>query len=138
MPKFKKKSKKVSRAKKISKRDEQFIMRSLKISAFLAIIFSALSLLLNGEIITYFMNRDVYWDIIDVSIKVSVIIFSFLFSVVSVGNYKELTGKPIEIKEILLFIGLSLLQTVNNLYVFIFTLIGIVLLSFYLFFIQES
>jgi len=138
MPKPGKNSKKVRRVKKISTRDEQFIMRSLKISAFLAIIFSALSLLLNGEIITYFMNRDVYWDIIDVSIKVSVIIFSFLFSVVSVGNYKELTGKPIEIKEILLFIGLSLLQTVNNLYVFIFTLIGIVLLSFYLFFIQES
>ena len=84
------------------------------------------------------MNRGIYWDILDVSIKVSLILLSFLFMMISIGNYKELTGKPVGLKEILLLIGLSLVQTMKNLYVFIFSLIGLAILLIYLYLIQES
>ncbi|TFG07946.1 MAG: hypothetical protein EU539_03650 [Promethearchaeota archaeon] len=138
MPKIRKKKRKTSISKKISEKDETFILRSLKISAFLAGLFLCLSLLFNGEIITIFMNRDIYWDILDISIKVSLILLGFLFMIISISNYKELTGKPIGLKEILLLIGLSLAQTVRNLYVFIFTSVGLIMLVVYLYLIQES
>ena len=138
MPKFKKELKKSSKSKKSFEDKKTNIMRSLRISAVLSGIFLTLSLFFNAEIITYFMNRGIYWDILDVAIKVSLILFGFLFMTISIGNYKELTGKPIGPKEMLLLIGLSLAQTIKNLYVFIFTLIGLVLLLIYLYFIQES
>ncbi|MFX0073128.1 MAG: hypothetical protein ACFFAO_18775 [Candidatus Hermodarchaeota archaeon] len=141
MPKIKKeprKRRKSSVSRDYSGKDEKLITKSIKISSLLAGLFLALSLLFNGEIITFFMNRGIYWDILDVSIKVSLILFSFLFMVISISNYKELTGKPLGIKEIIFLITLSLGQTVRNLYVFIFTLIGLVILVFYLFLIQES
>ncbi|MFX1337121.1 MAG: hypothetical protein ACFFDK_00785 [Promethearchaeota archaeon] len=138
MPKFKKKSKRSLKSKRISESDESSILKSLKNSAILAGIFLTLSLFLNTEYIKYFMNRGIYWDILDVSIKVSLILLSFLFMTISLGNYKELTGKPVGLKEILLLVGLSLVQTMKNLYVFIFTLIGLGLLLIYLYLIQES
>ncbi len=138
MPKFKKKPKKTSKSKKFSESDEKYILKSLRISAILAGIFLTSSLFFNTEILTYFMNRGIYWDILDVSIKVSLILLSFLFMMISIGNYKELTGKPIGFKEILLLVGLSLVQTMKNLYVFIFTLIGLAILLIYLYLIQES
>ena len=138
MPKFKKKPKKTSKSKRTSGSDEKVILKSLKKSAILAGVFLTLSLFFNTEIITYFMNRGIYWDILDVSIKVSLILLSFLFMVISIGNFKELTGKPVGLKEILLLVGLSLVQTMKNLYVFIFALIGLGLLLIYLYLIQES
>jgi hypothetical protein len=138
MPKFKKRPKKSSKSKRITERDERLILKSLKNSAILAGIFLTLSLLFNTEIVKYFMNRGIYWDILDVSIKVSLILLSFLFMMISLGNYKELTGKPVGLKEILLLVGLSLVQTMKNLYVFIFTLIGLGLLLIYLYLIQET
>ncbi|TFG13945.1 MAG: hypothetical protein EU535_04070 [Promethearchaeota archaeon] len=138
MPKFKKESKKSSKSKKSPEDTKTYTMRSLKISAILSGIFLTLSLFFNAEIITYFMNRGIYWDILDVAIKVSLILFGFIFMTISIGNYKELTGKPIRSKEMLLLIGLSLAQTIKNLYVFLFTVIGLVLLLIYLYFIQES
>ena len=138
MPKFKKKPKKTPKSKRISDSDEKVILKSLKKSAILAGVFLTLSLFFNTEIITYFMNRGIYWDILDVSIKVSLILLSFLFMMISVGNFKELTGKPVGLKEILLLVGLSLVQTMKNLYVFIFALIGLGLLLIYLYLIQES
>ena len=138
MPKFKKKPKKTSKSKRTSGSDEKVILKSLKNSAILAGVFLTLSLFFNTEIITYFMNRGIYWDILDVSIKVSLILLSFLFMMISIGNFKELTGKPVGLKEILLLVGLSLVQTMKNLYVFIFALIGLGLLLIYLYLIQES
>jgi len=138
MPKFKSKPKKPSKSEKFSEDNKSFILRSLKISAVLSGIFLTCSLFLNAEIITCFMNRGIYWDILDVAIKVSLILFGFLFMIISIGNYKELTGKPVRSKEVLLLVGLALGQTVKNLYVFIFTLIGVVLMLTYLYLIQES
>ena len=57
---------------------------------------------------------------------------------ISLGNYKELTGKPVKLKEILFLLGLSLIQTIRSLVVFILTLIGVFAILFYLYLIQES
>ena len=138
MSNIKKKPKKTSKSKRITESDEKRILKSLRKSAILAGVFITMSLLFNTEIITYIMNRGIYWDILDVSIKVSLILLSFLFMMISIGNYKELTGKPVGLKEIVLLTGLSLVQTMKNLYVFIFTLIGLLLLLVYLYLIQES
>jgi hypothetical protein len=57
---------------------------------------------------------------------------------ISVGNYKELTGKPLGWKELLLLIILSLGQTLIDLWVFGFTFIGLLVMILYLYLIQES
>ncbi len=142
MPKFKKEQKKSVKSKKIS--EEAFLLKSVRISVILAGIFLVISLFFNGTefffegIITIYVNKEIHWEILDNAIKVSVILFSFFFIIISIGNYKELTGKPVKLKEILLLIGLSLVQTIRNLWVFVFTLIGLLIILFYLYLIQDS
>lgn len=148
MPKYKKDKKKPPKSNNIS--EDAFLLRSIRISAILGGIFLLLSLIFNGTerffehlvinllpSISHLLQAD-YWVVIDNIIKVCVILFAFFFMIISLGNYKEYTGKPIKIQEILVLVGFSLIQTVRNLYVFIFTLIGLVLLLFYLYLVQES
>jgi len=148
MPKYKKDKKKPPKSNNIS--EDAFLLRSIRISAILGGIFLLLSLIFNGTerffdhlvikllpSISHLLQAD-YWVVIDNIIKVSVILFAFFFLIISLGNYKEYTGKPIKIQEILILVGFSLIQTVRNLYVFIFTLIGLVLLLFYFYLVQES
>jgi hypothetical protein len=137
MPKFKEKSNEMLNSKKKRLSEEEFTLKSLKVTVILSGIFLIFSLFFNAEIITIFMNRDIYWNILDVSVKVSLILSGFFFMMISIGNFKELTGKPVKLKEILLLTGLSLSQTWKNLYVFIFTSVGLVILLFYLYLIQE-
>ncbi|MFX1257440.1 MAG: hypothetical protein ACFFAN_06260 [Promethearchaeota archaeon] len=144
MSKFEKKTakKKRSKSKKIS--EEKLAFRTVKISAILGGFFLALSTVFNGTewfidgIILNYMEKEIYWEILDVSIKVGVILLAFLFMMISIGNYKELTGKPVKLKEILLLVGFSLVQTIRDLYVFIFTLIGLALMLLYLYLVQEE
>jgi len=142
MPKFKKEPKKKSKLKRIP--EEKLILKSVKISAILAGVFLVLSLFFNGTewffegIIINYVKREIYWEILDNTIKVSIIILGFLFMMISLGNYKELTGKPVKLKEILFLFGLSLVQTIRSLIVFIFTLIVLLILIFYLYLIQEG
>jgi hypothetical protein len=138
MPKFKKKSNNILDSKKKKLSAEEYTLKSLRITVILSGLFLIFSLLFNTEIVTIFMKRDIYWDILDVSFKVSLILLGFLFMMISLGNFKELTGNPVNLKEILLLTGLSLSQTWKNLYVFIFTSIGLVILLFYLYLIQEK
>ena len=148
MPKYKKDKKKPPKSNNIS--EDAFLLRSVRISAILGGIFLLLSLIFNGTqrffdhlvirllpSISHLLQAD-YWVVIDNIVKVSVILFAFFFMIISLGNYKEYTGKPIKVQEILVLVGFSLIQTVRNLYVFIFTLIGLVLLLFYLYLVQES
>jgi len=143
MPKFKKEPKKKTKSKKNLPRDK-LILKSVKISAILAGIFLVLSLFFNGTewffegIIIKYIKREIYWEILDNTIKVGVILLAFFFMMISLGNYKELTGKPVKLKEILFLLGLSLIQTIRSLIVFIFTLIGLFAILFYLYLIQES
>ncbi len=117
--------------------DEKFAYRSITISVIFGCITFIASILLNLEIITIFMNLDLLWTIIDVIIKVIVVLLFFLFMITSYANYKELVGKRLNWKELLLFILLSIGQTILNLSVFILTLIGIFIIVIYLFLIQE-
>lgn len=148
MPKFKKEQSRTPKSRKIS--DDVLMLESVRISALLGGFFLALSLLFNGTelffdgiilklipSLTPLLQKE-FWVIFDNIIKVAVILFTFFFMMISVGNYKEFTGKPVDLKEIVLLVGLSLAQTFRNLYVFIFTLIGLVFLLVYLYLIQES
>ena len=142
MPKFKKEAKKKSESKRIP--EEKLILKSVKISAFFAGVFLVLSLFFNGTewffegIIIKYVKKEAYTEILDYMIKVSVIVLEFSFMIISLGNYKELTGKPVKLKEILFLFGLSLVQTIRSLIVFIFTLIALPIVIFYLYLIQEN
>ncbi|MFX1408745.1 MAG: hypothetical protein ACFFA6_00200 [Promethearchaeota archaeon] len=117
--------------------DEKFAYRSVIISVILGGIFLTISIFFNIEIITIFEGRNILWDIIDVIIKTGAILLFFFFMMISIGNYKELVGKPVNWKEILLLIVLSLGQSILNPWVFILTLIGLLFILIYLYLIQE-
>jgi len=142
LPKFKKHKDEDLKQKKIS--DRGSMLKSVRISGVLAGVFLILSLLFNGTefffegITTKYIQKDVLYEILDNTIKVSVIVFSFVFMMVSLGNYKEFTGKPVKFKEILFLFCLSIVQTIRSLIVFIFTLIVLAIVIFYLYVIQEG
>lgn len=117
--------------------NEKFAYRSVIISVILGGIFLTISIFFNIEIITVFMDKNVLLDIVDVLIKTSVILLFFFFMMVSIGNYKEIVGKPISWREFLFLIVLSLGQSILNLWVFIFTVLGIIIILIYLYLTQE-
>jgi len=90
------------------------------------------------EIITFFVNLGGLWFIIDIIIKMVAILLFFFFMVISIGNYKELTGRPLDFKLIVLMFVLSLLQAFRDPIVFTFTLFGLAIIIIYMFFVQES
>ena len=138
MSNISKNSNKRSNSKVEQARDEVFAYKSVIRSAILTGVFFIFSILFNLRIITFFMNRNLLWDILDVMIKTILILLFFFFMMVSLGNYKELVGNPLNWKEILLIIILSLGQSILNPWVFTLTLIGIILVLIYLFLIQEG
>ncbi|KKL89943.1 hypothetical protein LCGC14_1909620 [marine sediment metagenome] len=58
--------------------------------------------------------------------------------ITSIGNYKELIGKPVDWKGLMLLFVISLGQTLLNIWVFIFTLFGLILILIYLTLVQEK
>ena len=137
MSKFKKVPEKLPEKKKKEISDEQFAFKTIILSTVFSSIFLLLSILFNGGIITFFMDRDLTWDIIDVSIKVGIILLFYFFTMISIGNYKELVGKPVSTKEITYIFLLALVQSCLHLYVFLFTLFGLIIILAYLFLVQE-
>ncbi|MGV9172261.1 MAG: hypothetical protein ACOC35_06820 [Promethearchaeia archaeon] len=134
LPKFKKKTP-AKKKKKYTKKEQA--LKTVKIAAILSGICLFFSMLFNAEIITFFMNKGLTWDIVDVAIKTGIILLFFIFTLISIGNYKDITGKPITLKEVLLVFGLSLIQTINNLWVLLFTLLGIPLIMLYFYLVEE-
>ena len=123
---------------KIKRRsDDKFAYRTVIISCFLSIIFFVISFLFNIEVISIFTNNNILFTMLNVLIQVVTILLFFLFIMISVGNYKELTGKPLDWKELLLLIVLSLGQTLLNLWVFAFTFIGLFVIIIYINLVQE-
>jgi hypothetical protein len=117
--------------------EDKFAYRTVIISTILAMIFFVVSLLFNTEIISVFSGINILFDILNIFIRVLAILLFFLFMIISIGNYKEMTGKPSGWKEFLLLIVLSLGQTILNYLVFIFTIIGLLLILLYLYLVQE-
>lgn len=138
MSKIPKQPKKKKILKEKHRTDEEFAYRSTIISAILGGIFFIISIFFNIEIISVFMNINIFWNLIDITIKVIIILLFFLFMTTSIGNYKELIGKPVSWKELLLLIALSIGQSILNPVVFVFTLIGLVIIVIYLYIVQES
>ncbi len=117
--------------------DENFAFKSVIISAILGGFFLVISIFFNTGIISLLINTDIFWTFIDITVKVIAILLFFLFMITSIGNYKELIGKPLNWKELLLLFLFSIGQTILNVWVFIFTLFGLILLLIYLYIIQE-
>ncbi|MHA1291156.1 MAG: hypothetical protein ACTSQJ_00640 [Promethearchaeota archaeon] len=139
MPKFRKESEKIAKIKQKKISDEEFAFKSVIISAIIGGIFIFISLLFNCiDILNLVMKKSLILTIINVSIKVAVILFAFFFIMVSLGNYKELTGKPVNWREMALLITLSLIQTFRNPLVLIISAIGLSILLIYFYLIQES
>lgn len=137
MSKIPKRPEKKEKSREYHRSDEEYAYRSVLISAVLGGILYIISILFNIEIISIFMNINMFWTFIDISLKVIVILLFFLFMITSIGNYKELIGKPLNWKELLLLFVLSIGQTILNPLVFVFTLIGLLIILIYLYVIQE-
>jgi len=117
--------------------EEIFAYRTVIISTVLGIIFYVVSFLFNREIIIISTNNNLLLDLINTLIKVVTILLFFLFMMISIGNFKELSGKPLDWKELLLLFILSLGQAILDSLVFTFTLLGLIILLIYLYVVQE-
>ncbi|MCJ7647924.1 MAG: hypothetical protein MUP85_04875 [Candidatus Lokiarchaeota archaeon] len=124
--------------KKSKLNDDKFAFKSVIRSTVLGGIFFIVSILFNGEILEIFDTTILLWNMIDSIIKVIFILLFFIFMIISMGNYKELTGKPLNFKNIILLSILSLIQAFRNPIVFIFTLAGLLILLAYLYLLQDN
>ncbi|TXT63881.1 MAG: conserved membrane protein of unknown function [Promethearchaeota archaeon] len=115
---------------------QNYAYKSIVISIILSLACLTISLFFNGELISITLSGDAIWKLIDIIIKVFSILMFFLFVIIVIGNYKELTGKPMNWKELLFVFIISLIQSILNLTVFIITLIGLILVIIYLYLSQ--
>lgn len=138
MSKIRKNTAKSESTKRNPKNIEKTAYRSVILSGLLGGVFLILSIMLNGEYIILFTSEELLWVSIDIVLKVLIILFFFFFMMISIGNYKELTGKPIDFKFILLIFIVSLIQSFRNSTVFSFTLVGLLVIVVYFYVVQES
>lgn len=129
---------KENQLKKSKLNDDKFAFKSVIRSTVLGGIFFIVSFLFNGEILEIFDTNILLWNIIDSIIKVILILLFFIFMIISMGNYSELTGKPLNFKDIILLSVLSLIQAFRNPIVFTFTLVGLFILLTYLYLLQDN
>jgi hypothetical protein len=137
MSKIPKESEKKFKSKKKNRNDDDFAFRSVLISAIFGGILFIISFLFNVEIVTIFMSGEILFTIIDVILKTFLVLLFFIFIITSYGNYKELVGKPLNWKDLLVIIVISIGQTILNLWVFILTLFGLIIILIYLYLVQE-
>jgi hypothetical protein len=138
MSKFKKNNSISNKSNNESKVKEKFAFKTVVLTAILSGVLLIISILFNTQIITIFMVKNTIWNYFDIIIKVFVILFFFLFSLISIGNYKELSGKPLDFKIIILLFVLSLIQAYRNSWVFGFTFLGLIVIVAYLYFVQDN
>ncbi len=117
--------------------DDKFAYRTVIISCILGIIFYVISFIFNIGLIPFFTESNILFTLLDILIKVIAILLFFLSMMISIGNYKELTGNPLGWKELLLLFVLSLGQTLLNLLVFSLTFIGLLIIVIYFYLVQE-
>jgi len=94
--------------------------------------------LFNTEIINIFEDQNIYIIILDVSIKSLSIILFFFFLSIAVSNIEEIRGKVLSWKVLALIIIMSLVQSIRNGWVFLFSSFGIAIVILYLWVLQES
>jgi hypothetical protein len=137
MSKIKKESIKKPISNKKDRNDESFAFKTIIRSTILSGAVLLVSILLNGEIFNLFTESNQILSIIDISIKVGLILIFFVLMIISIGNYKELSGKPLSFKEIFFLFILSVIQGFRNPYVFTFSFFGLLFLLVYFFVLQE-
>jgi len=138
MSKIKKENLKSGTVNRKPKLKEKSAHRSVILSAVIAGILLVISILLNGGYLSLFASENILLQTLDITVKVLVILFFFIFITISIGNYKELTGKPLDLKLIALIFIFSLIQSFRDSTVFSFSLIGLLLMMAYLFLVQEN
>jgi hypothetical protein len=116
---------------------EENAYRTVLRSLILCIIFFILSILFNCRIINIFTSIDLPWIFFDTLIKVFIITLFFLFLMISIGNFKELTGKPLNMRDIVLIFIFSVIQGYTNPLVFFFSSLTLIIVLVYLYFTQE-
>ena len=151
MPKIQKEAKK--RKEKVRDLETQKIqlkqkMFSSSMKTYLfAAIFLIISFLFNGQLISQWVETvsTALGDesgaispivLLDLVIKSFSIILFFFFSFVSMGNWRELSGYILTWKEMAILLVFSLVQATTDGSVFIISSIGIVIILFYMYFIQ--
>ena len=138
MSKFKRDNSKSIKGNNDLKVNEKFAFKTVVLTAIISGVLLLISILFNTQMITIFMVKNTIWYYFDIIIKVCVILFFFLFSLISIGNYKELSGKPLDFKIIILLFILSLIQAYRNSWVFGFTFLGLIVIVIYLYFVQDN
>jgi len=138
MSKIKKENLKSGTVNRKPKLKEKSAHRSVILSAVIAGILLVISILLNGGYLSLFANENLLLQTLDITVKVLVILFFFIFMTISIGNYKELMGKPLNLKLIVLIFIFSLIQAFRDSIVFSFSLNGLILIIVYLFLVQEN
>ena len=138
MSKIKKENLKSGTVNRKPKSKEKSTYRSVILSAIIAGILLIISTLLNGGYLSLFASETILLQTLDITVKVLVILFFFVFMTISIGNYKELTGKPLDLKLIAIIFIFSLIQAFRDSIVFSFSLIGLLLIIVYLFLVQEN
>jgi hypothetical protein len=139
MPKFQKEPGTESKIGEKKSFNEDFAFRSLIITTIVGVACFIISILVNVVEVYNIINiQNSFFDLIDVIIRISVVLLFFFFMTISLGNYKDLLGKPSNWKEITLLFFFSILQTMRNVYVFGFTFLGLLIIICYLYLIQDS
>jgi hypothetical protein len=138
MSKTKKDNLKSGMVNRKQKLEEKSAFRSVILSAVIGGILLITSILLNGGYLTLFSIENILFQTLNITIKVLVILFFFIFMTISIGNYKELTGKPLDLKFIAVIFVFSLVQSFRDSIVFSFSFVGLLLIIVYLFLVQEN
>ena len=115
-----------------------FAYKTVIRSVILAGLFLASSFLFNGEIIKIYTGTNDILIILNDVFKAALILLFFIFSIISIGNYKELSGKPLNLKDIIFLCVISILQAFRNPIVFVISLFGLLILLVYFYISQES
>ena len=138
MSKLKKENSKTKTVNRKSKLKEKSAYRSVIISAIIGGLLLIISTLLNGGYLSLFPTNTFLLETLSITIKVLVILFFFIFMTISIGNYKELTGKPLDLKLIVIIFFFSVIQAFRDSVVFSFSIIGLLVIIVYLFLVQEN
>lgn len=138
MPKFEKSTnKKLIKGQDLN---DQFAFRSLLVGLILGGIFFLISILFNvADILSLTdLMQNAPIVIVDIVIKVISPLLFFFFMIISLGNYKNLLGKPLDWKDLFILFILSLFQTIRNSTVFGITLLALLGIVFYIYITQEN
>jgi hypothetical protein len=119
--------------------DRRLMFKSAIITYIIAGLLLGLSIFLNSEMWTPFGTQSTMSTtikVVDYALRGGIVALFYLFMIVAWGNTKELRGGVLELKEIAVLIGISLVQTYLDGYVFLVGTVGVVLVSIYIWFMQ--